>query len=85
MWRKIISLISAKTIAKYLPEILAFVLTKALAFIIERQPNKVEKVKEFASDFAVAIAATVAAAEDNKFDVAEMKDLQKKWTDVFVL
>jgi hypothetical protein len=60
------------------------VLTKALAFIIEKQPNKVEKVKEFASDFAVAIAATVTAAEDNKFDVAEMKDLQKKWTDVFV-
>ena len=80
---RLLKLIPVKTLVKNLPQILAYIFTKVLCFVVEKYPHKTEKVKETASEISVAVADLVKATEDGNLDKKEVKKQIELWKEVF--
>ena len=75
----LISLIGKKALAKYLPKVLAMILSRALSWLFKKYPAKTKNVIKELDEIVAAIAATVEAAKDGSITEAELKKLQEKW------
>lgn len=80
---KILKLIPIKSLVKYLPDVLAYVFTRVLTFMLKKYPHKSDKVMETASDLAKAMAHAVEAAEDGVITKFELSKQQSLWREVF--
>ena len=80
---KLLALIPAKIFAKYLPEIIGFILTKALGWLSKKYPEKYNKAKETSQEITVALADAVKAAEDGVISKEEVERQKKLWQAVF--
>ena len=76
---KFIGLIPIKSLAKYLPEILAFVLTKVLQYVSLRQPEKLNKVIDFAERVVLVTKLSIDAGADGVFEPKELKEIAEAW------
>lgn len=80
---KIIGLIPVKKLAKYLPEVLAYLLTKVLTWSLTKHPEKTEKIKETVSDITEFMSAAVKATDDGDITKNELLALKKKALEIF--
>lgn len=81
--KKLLALIPAKTVAKYLPQLLAFLLTKVMKWLSDKYPDKLVSVIAVSYEVTEALETTLNAGKDNKFTPEEIKEIQKEWDDVF--
>lgn len=81
--KKLLSLIPAKTLAKYLPEIMAYILTKGLGWIFKNYPQSATKTIETTKEVTAALTQNINAAADGVIDKAEVQKGIALWKDVF--
>ena len=79
----LLSLIGKKALAKYLPQILAWIFSKVFTFILERYPAQSAKVVETCDDLTRAVGVTINAVRDGKVDTKELEDIKFRWLEVF--
>jgi len=80
---KWIKLIPVKILVKYMPEILAYIITKVLSYMLKKYPHKAAKVIETTKEITAATANAIEAASDGvitKFEISKQKSL---WIEVF--
>lgn len=80
---RLLSLIPARYLAKYLPEILAFILTKVLTWLFKKYPEKSDKVMETCKEITVALSDAIKAGEDGKITPEEIEKQKILWRNVF--
>lgn len=78
-----IKLIPTKILVNYFPEILAYILTKVLGYILLKNPNKAEKVIETAKEITKALSEAVEFAKDGIITKDEVKEQIEAWKVVF--
>lgn len=81
--KKLLSLIPAKTLAKYLPEIMAYILTKGLGWIFKNYPQSAAKTIETTKEVTAALTQNINSASDGVIDKEEVQKGIKLWRDVF--
>lgn len=83
MFKIILGLIPVKTLTKYLPDILAYILTKIIGHLLIRYPHKSAKVKETAKEITAAMVNAINAAEDGVITKEELNKQKELWKAVF--
>ena len=80
---KLLRLIPVRYLAKYLPNILAYLLTKVLGWLLVKYPHKTAKVKETTAEINAALTNLILATKDGKFDKHEINKQIELWKEVF--
>lgn len=80
---KIIKLLPVKLLAKYLPDFLALILTKALGFLLTKYPHKAAVIAETVKEITAAIIHAIDAAADKKITKEEIERQKELWREVF--
>ena len=80
---KLIKLIPVKQLAKFLPDILAYVLTKALGYVLTKYPSKAHKVLETAEQISKAMHNSIVIARDGVITKEEIAVQKALWREVF--
>jgi len=80
---KWIKLIPVRILVKYLPEILAYILTKVLTYLLRKYPHKAGKVIETTKEITAATANAIEAASDGVITKAEISKQKSLWLEVF--
>ncbi len=83
MIKAILALIPVKRLAKYLPDVLAYVLTKGLGYVLTKYPKKSRKVLETAEEISIAMVKSVQYAEDGVISKDEIEKAKALWKVVF--
>ena len=79
----LLKLISAKTLLKYLPDVLAYILTKVLTYVFSKYPAKSQKAIETVKEITLATANAIKASSDGKITKAELRKQKELWKKVF--
>ncbi len=79
-----IKLIPVKILVKYLPEILAFILTKVLTYLLKKYPHKAAKVVETTKEITIATVNAIEAAKDGIITKQEIRKQRALWKEVFI-
>lgn len=80
---KILTLIPAKVLVKYLPEVIAFILTKAITWVAMKHPLKLAYVIDKINNFTTALTVIHDATADNKITVKEVDEFAKEMKELF--
>jgi len=78
-----IKMIPIHILVKYLPEILAYILTKVLGYLLTKQPTKAEKILETVKDLTHAMAEAAEFAKDGIITKEEIAAQKASWAEVF--
>lgn len=76
---KIIKLIPVRLLVKYLPQILAYLLTRVLNYVFTKYPDKTDKAIKETEEILIAMKTTVDAAKDGRITEEEILKCQGKW------
>ena len=79
----LLKLISAKTLLKYLPDVLAYILSKVLTYVLAKYPAKSKKAIETVKEITLATADAIKASSDGKITKAELRKQKVLWKKVF--
>jgi len=79
---KLLKLIPARLFAKYLPDVLAYVLTKGLGWLIVKYPHRSKKVIETSKEITAAIIEVVTVSSDGVIDKKELAKVIEAWKKV---
>ena len=78
----LLKLIPIKKLAKYLPEILAYILTKSLTWLFKKYPEKTPKVIDKTKEVIDALTQNIDAASDGVISDKEVKTGIALWKEV---
>lgn len=76
---KIIGLIPFRKLVKYLPEIIAFIITKVWRKLSVTQPEKLKNVVEFLDKITRVARKSLDAGKDGIYDTKEIIDIANEW------
>lgn len=79
----LLKLIPVKYLVKKLPEILAFIFTKVLTWLLMKYPHKSAKVKEITLELTAALSNLISITEDGKITKEEIQVQKELWEQVF--
>ena len=79
----VLKLIPVKTLAKFAPEVIAFILSKVMKWLSEKKPEKLKAVIQTTEDILKALDITLEAGSDNVFTPKEVKQISEAWKNAF--
>lgn len=76
---KLIGLIPVKKLVKYLPTILAFILTRVIKWAAIKKPDLLAKIILYTDKVSRVLALWVKAGEDKVYEPEELKEIAEAW------
>jgi len=83
MIKTLLKLIPVRTLVKYLPDVLAYLLTKGLGYVLVRYPHKSAKIIETAEEISKAMLNSVVIAKTGVIAKEDIEKQRKLWKAVF--
>lgn len=75
----VIGTIKTKNLVKYLPQILAFILTRVIKWAAMNKPDLLTKIIFYTKKVSDVLDLWVKAGEDKVYEPAELKEIAEAW------
>jgi|AntDeeMinimDraft_5_1070356.scaffolds.fasta_scaffold32845_2 hypothetical protein len=83
MFKFLLRFIPIKHLVNFLPEIIAYLLTKVLTYIFKKYPDSTYKAINITREVMTALTQNIDAAKDGVIDEKEVEKGIKLWKKVF--